>query len=283
VLEFLRRNRALLSSALFLVLAGALLVRTGGGRMRDDRLGRLFLEIMAPLQGGTAAVGRSVAGTWHAATDLFRVRRENETMRAHLRELEQQVARLDETDLENARLRKLLDFRETLRGDVLTARVIGRDATGLARTLVIDRGEADGLAKGAAVLTPEGIVGQVFLASRHAARILLINDHNSGVDALVQRTRARGIVEGTIDDGCGLKFVKRTEDVQVGDLVVTSGIDGIFPKGLPIGQIVAVDKRGQGLFQYAQIAPRVDFAQLEEVLVTRGRVEPAETDGAPGG
>jgi rod shape-determining protein MreC len=283
VLEFLRRNRALLSSALFLVLAGALLVRTGGGRVRDDQLGRIFMELMAPLQGGTAAIGRSVGGTWRGVTDLFRVRRDNEALRTRLRDLEQQVARLDETELENGRLRKLLDFRNRLAGDLLTARVIGRDATGLSRTLVIDRGEADGITKGAAVLVPEGIVGQVFLASRHAARILLITDHNSGVDALVQRSRARGIVEGTIDDGCGLKFVKRTEDVQVGDVVVTSGIDGIFPKGLPVGQVVAVDKRGQGLFQYAQIGPRVDFSQLEEVLVTRGSVEPAETEATPGG
>jgi len=283
VLEFLRRNRAFLSSALFLVLAGTLLVRTGGTRTRDDRLGRVFLELMAPLQSGTATIGRTVSGTWHGVGELFRARRDAGELAERVRELEQQLARLDETELENARLRKLLDFRETLQGDLMTARVIGRDATGLARTLVIDRGDADGVVKGAAVLAPEGVVGQVFLASHHAARVLLLTDHNSGVDALVQRTRARGIVEGTIDDGCGLKFVKRTEDVQPGDLVVTSGIDGIFPKGLPIGQVAAVDKRGQGLFQYAEIAPRVDFSQLEEVLVTRGRVQSADADAPPGG
>jgi rod shape-determining protein MreC len=130
--------------------------------------------------------------------------------------------------------------------------------------------------KGAAVVAPQGIVGHVFQASPHAARVLLVSDHNSGVDALVQRTRARGIVQGTVDAGCGLKYVKRTEDIQVGDMVVTSGLDGIFPKGLPIGQVVSVDKRGQGLFQYAEIAPRVDAQQLEEVLVARGPVTSAD-------
>jgi rod shape-determining protein MreC len=84
-------------------------------------------------------------------------------------------------------------------------------------------------------------------------------------------------VQGTPEGGCGLKYVKRTEDVQVGDTVVTSGSDGIFPKGLPIGRVVSVDKRGQGLFQYAEVAPRVDFDQLEELLVARGPV----TDDAP--
>src|SRR5439155_24980271 len=130
------------------------------------------------------------------------------------------------------------------------------------RTLLIGRGERDGVVRGAAVLAPAGIVGHVFQVSPNAARVLLVADHNSGVDALVQRTRARGIVQGTADGGCGLKYVKRTEDIQVGDTVVTSGLDGIFPKGLPIGKVVSVDKRGQGLFQYAEIAPRVDAEQL---------------------
>jgi len=283
VLDFLRRNRAVLSSAVFVLIAGVLALRTGGERARSDPLGRFFLEVMAPLQRGSSAVGHAVAGTWRSVGELMHSREENETLRQRVRELEEQVTRLGEAELENVRLRRLLDLRETLRGDVLTARVIGRDATGIARTLVVDRGEADGVVKGAAVLAPEGIVGQVFLASRHAARVLLINDHNSGVDALVQRTRARGIVEGIVDDGCGLKFVKRTEDVQVGDAVITSGLDGIFPKSLPIGHVVAVDKRGQGLFQYAEVAPRVDFSQLEEVLVTRGPVEPVEPGDAPSG
>jgi len=283
VLDFLRRNRAVLSSAVFLLLAGVLALRTAGERARNDPLGRFFLEVMAPLQRGSTAVGHAVIGTWRGVGELMHSREENETLRQRVRELEEQVTRLGEAELENVRLRRLLDLRETLRGDVLTARVIGRDATGIARTLVVDRGDADGVVKGAAVLALEGIVGQVFLASRHAARVLLINDHNSGVDALVQRTRARGIVEGIVDDGCGLKFVKRTEDVQVGDVVITSGLDGIFPKSLPIGHVVAVDKRGQGLFQYAEVAPRVDFSQLEEVLVTRGAVEPVEPGDAPSG
>src|SRR5439155_184914 len=137
------------------------------------------------------AVGHAVIGTWRGVGELMHSREENETLRQRVRELEEQVTRLGEAELENVRLRRLLDLRETLRGDVLTARVIGRDATGIARTLVVDRGDADGVVKGAAVLAPEGIVGQVFLASRHAARVLLINDHNSGVDALVQRSRAR--------------------------------------------------------------------------------------------
>ena len=270
MLEFLRRNRLLATAALFLVLAAGMILRTGTSHGRDDQLGRIFLELMAPLERAGTFASRTVADAWASASGLLRARDEAEALRARVRRLEQDTARLAETEAENARLRTLLDFRKTLGGTLLTTRVIGHDAAGLSRTLVVDQGSAAGIAKGAAVLAPEGIVGQVFQVSPHAARVLLVSDHNSGVDAVVQRTRGRGIVEGTADGRCGLKFVKRTEDLQVGDLVVSSGLDGIFPRGLPIGHIQAVDKQGQGLFQYAQIEPAVDAERLEEVLVMVG-------------
>jgi rod shape-determining protein MreC len=273
MLDFFRRNRVLLASLGGLALAAVLVASTATGRGRADRLGRLLLDVMAPFQRVGSVAAREVGELWRDAAGLFRRRAELDWMQSRITTLEEQTVHLEEALQENARLRDLLAFKERLAGEVLAAAVVGRDATGLARTLTIDRGERDGVVKGAAVLAPAGIVGQVFLASAHAARVLLITDHNSGVDAIVQRTRARGIVEGTVNEGCGLKFVKRTEDLQPGDVVVTSGVDGIFPRGLPIGQLTGVDKRGQGLFQYATVRPFVNFDRLEEVLVTRGTVE----------
>jgi rod shape-determining protein MreC len=278
MLDFVRRNRVLVASLCCLALAAVLVASTATGRGRADKFGRLLLDVMAPLQRGGSYVARAVEGVWRDASALFRRRAELDWMQDRITTLEEQTVRLEELERENARLRDLLAFRERLAGEVLAAAVVGRDATGLARTLTIDRGERDGVVKGAAVLAPAGVVGQVFLASAHAARVLLITDHNSGVDAVVQRTRARGIVEGTVSEGCGLKFVKRTEDLQKGDVVVTSGVDGIFPRGLPIGELTGVDKRGQGLFQYATVRPFVDFDSLEDVLVTRGTVEPMVGD-----
>src|SRR5262245_14092200 len=280
MLEFLRRNRILLAS-LFCVGIGAVLVAsTATGHGRADRLGRVMLDVLAPFQRVGTGVARGLGGLWQDAAGLFRRRAEFDALRTRIRTLQERSVRLDEIEHENSRLRELLAFRERMAGDVLAAAVIGRDATGLARTLTIDRGSADGVTKGAAVLAPAGVVGQVFLVGVHAARVLLITDHNSGIDAVVQRTRARGIVEGTVSEGCGLKFVKRTEDLQAGDVIVTSGADGIFPRGMPVGQITVVDKQGQGLFQYAAVRPFVDFDRLEEVLVTRGTVEPL-VGGAP--
>lgn len=273
MIEFLRRNRVLFASGFFLAVAVSLILQTGDGRGRSDRLGKLLLELISPLQRPVAVMTRGAGHTEHAVRDVFRTREKLVEARTRLRHLEDQVGHVDEVVKENERLRKLLDFRLTLKGDVIGARIIAHDPSSLAQTLVIDRGEADGVRKGAAVLVADGVVGHVFLASTHAARVLLITDHNSGVDAVVQRTRARGIVEGAIDGGCGLKFVKRTEDVKVGDVVVTSGLDGIFPKGSPIGRVSAIDKRGHGLFQYATLVTSVDMSDLEEVLVTRGPVE----------
>ncbi len=283
MVEFLRRNRVLVATVILLAVGTILVAGGAGQRLREDRLGRFFLEVLAPLQQAVTAITDVVQDGWEGIAGVVTARREVLRLAARVRELERQIARLPELELENERLRALLEFRETLTGDLIAARVIGRDPTALSRTLTIDRGTADGIVNGAAVLAPDGVVGVVFLASAHAARVLLITDHNSGVDAVVQRTRARAIVEGRVDGRCGLKFVKRTEELLVGDLVLTSGLDGVFPRGMPIGRIVSVDKRGQGLFQYATVEPAVDFDRLEEVLVSRGRVEPLGDAASPSG
>jgi len=283
MLEFLRRHQVLLSSGAFLMLSFVLLSANRGGTRRYDPLGAVFLEVMRPMQSVTVQTTGSVSSLWSRYLALVAVSAENDRLRLRLRAFEAERHRDVEIELENRRLSRLLGFRADVPSEGVTARVIGRDASGLFQTLAPNRGETDGIKPGMAVVCADGVVGRIAQASPHAARVLLISDHNSGVDALVQRTRARGIVEGIVDDGCGLKFVKRTEDVQVGDAVITSGLDGIFPKSLPVGHVVAVDKRGQGLFQYAEVAPRVDFSQLEEVLVTRGTVEPAEPGDAPNG
>jgi rod shape-determining protein MreC len=274
MVDLLRRVRLLITVALLLAVAGGLVVTRSGDRTRNDTLGRLLLDAMALVMRLATDVTRTIGGVWSGITGAFQLRDQVRYLRAELRQGKRDLARLGEVELENARLRRLLAFRPEVPEDVVTGRVIGADALGLSRSLAINRGTADGIRRGAAVLAPEGIVGQVLLAGRHASRVLLVTDHNSGVDGIVQRTRARGIVEGAVGGGCGLKFVKRTERLQVGDLVISSGMDGIFPKGLPIGHIVTIDKRGQGLFQYATVEPAVDFARLEEVFVVRGQPTP---------
>jgi len=135
---------------------------------------------------------------------------------------------------------------------------------------MIDKGSSDGVRKGMAVVTPLGVVGQVVGVTPLAAKVLLLTDPNSGIDVLVQRTRSRGIVSGSLDSGIVLKYVKRSEDVQEGDRLMTSGIDGIFPKGMMVGTVIKVRKQNIGLFQFIEVLPAVQTSRIENVLVVAG-------------
>ncbi len=268
MLEFFRRNQVVLSSGLLLVLSFSLITLNRDGRRRVDPLGWVFLETLRWPQGAATVVTDYAGGVWSGYVELVGVERENRQLRDRLRLLERERLRTTEVDAQNQRLQKLLDFQKELSADVVTARVTGKDATGLFQTLSLDRGERDGVKPGMAVVCAQGVVGRIAQSSPHAARVLVIADHNSGLDALVQRTRVRGIVEGGLSEGgCSMKYIKRSDDVQVDDVVVTSGLDGIFPKGILVGRVSSVTRKEFGLFQAAEVAPAVDFSKLEEVLV----------------
>ena len=246
---------------------------------RVDPVSRLVLEAVYPFQLAVTSLTTRVSGVWYGYLNLVGVRAEAEALRKQVRFLEGDVTRLSEVEASNRRLRHLLEFRHTVSASVVAARVIGWDASARDRTVTIDKGEQDGVVRGAAVLVPEGVVGHVFRSSAHSARVLLISDRNSGVDAVVQRSRVRGIVQGR-QNGCDLKYVKRDADVQIGDRIVTSGLDTIFPKGMLIGDVVRVKRRERGLFQTIVVEPTVTFEWLEEVLVTTG-LESGAREGVP--
>ena len=267
MLEYFRRNQVLLSSGLFLILSLTLLALNRGSLRRVDPLGVLFLELLSPLQRVTTVGVEAVHGLWTRYVSLVGIEEENRQIHARLRLLEAERHRAAEIELQNRRFRELLRFRTELPGEVVTARVIGQDSSGWFQTFTLDRGERDGVKAGMPVVCADGVVGRIAQSSPHASRVLLLSDHNSGVDALVQRTRARGIVEGALNGICSMKYIKRTDDIAVGDVIITSGLDGIFPKGILIGRAIAVAQKGYGLFRVADVVPAVDFQKLEEVMV----------------
>jgi len=265
--EFFRRNGTLATSGALLALSLALVSANARRHRMDDPASRALLEGLRPLQLAITETARLIAGAWRKYIALVGLQRENEALRKRLLELEQEIVRLAEVEQTNRRLSELLRFRSTFGGRAVAAQVIAKDPLPWFRSFVIDKGEADGVRKGMAVLSAQGVVGQVQQAGRHSARVLLITDHNSGVDAVVQRSRARGIVEGAVGDGCVMKYLKPGEDVQIGDWVVTSGFDGIFPKGIVIGHVTGLSRRSRALLQVAQVEPAAPFDRLEEVLV----------------
>jgi rod shape-determining protein MreC len=149
----------------------------------------------------------------------------------------------------------------------ITASIIAASASSWFKSCLLDKGSTDGIRRGMAVVTPLGALGRVIELFPHTAKVLLITDPNSGVDVIVQRTRARGIVSGSLENGPVMKYVKHSEDVQVGDRLVTSGLDGVFPRGMMVATVTTVRKQTAGLFQQIGVMPAVTLERTEQVLV----------------
>jgi len=229
----------------------------------------VLMEVCSPFQRGASYVINQVKGVFQGYFFLVDLRKENERLKKRIADLQKESDQMKEMVLAHDRLRKLLQFRETLSSTVITAEVVGRDPSSWFKSVTINKGEKDGIQKGMAVISPAGVIGQILKTAPSHSVVLLATDYNSAIDSIVQRTRAKAIVEGGGENRCQLKYLLRAEDVVVGDKVVTSGLSGYFPKGLMIGEIKKVDKKGHGIFQYAELVPSVDFTRLEEVLVIK--------------
>ena len=193
---------------------------------------------------------------------------ENAALKKEIARLQQEIVHYNEAVIANTRYKKLLDIKETSKIPVVAAEVIGSDLAPWVWSLTIDKGRRDGVGAEMVVLSGAGVIGQIMESSEHTSKVLLLADHNSAVAALVQRSRVPGILKGAGDGLCRLAYVGKEEDVEVGDTIITSGTDQIFPKGLLLGTVTAVDKgSGSDLFQIITVKPSVDLKRVEEVLV----------------
>jgi rod shape-determining protein MreC len=165
------------------------------------------------------------------------------------------------------RLQGLLEFKQSADRPVLAAQVIGLDPSGWFKSVIIDKGTNAGLNTDMPVVSATGVVGRIVSASRNYAKVLLIIDQNSAVDCLIQRSRERGMVKGISLENCKLDYMVKSSDVDAGDMVVTSGLGGVFPKGIPVGRVLSVNDISGKLFREIKVKPTVDFSKLEEVLV----------------
>lgn len=239
------------------------------------------VSFVAPFQNAVTGSIRFIRNIWHHYFHLVSTAKENDRLKRALAESEEKIFQCSEIELSNQRLRTFLNFQKTKTDPVVAAEVIGKDPSPWFRTIIIDKGAVDGIRKGLPVVVPEGIIGQVMSASAHYAKVILMIDRNSAVDALVQRSRARGIIKGYSTDRCFFEYVLRKNDVKVGDIVMASGLDGVYPKGLRIGRVSGIVRRNAGIFQQVEVTPYVDFEKLEEVLVvlrSSGISEETEAD-----
>ncbi len=280
-----RSYRLLIFIILLLLFALVLMSLRAKQRKGVEFFDALLMEICSPFQKASTLVIKTVQGTFQQYIFLVNLEKENRALRKRIAELEEENHRIKEMKLANERLRQLLSFREKNSPSMIGAEVIGQDPSSWFKSITIDKGERDGVKKGMAVISPAGVVGQILKTAPHYAMVLLITDYNSAIDSIVERTRAKAIVEGKGENRCQLKYLLRADEVVLGDVVVTSGLCGNFSKGLMVGEIKKVDKKGHGVFQFAELIPSVDMTQLEEVFIIMeppSPTQPPEEKGKKG-
>ena len=229
----------------------------------------LVVSMTAPGLEGLEYVGRSAKQLWLGYFYLIGVRRQNAELQRQLEEYKQREVHFQEAEQALTRLETLLDLKRQVALPVIGARVIAYDPTLWSRSAIINQGKAEGVKEGLPVLAPQGIVGRIVGVYPEYAKVMLIVDRKSSADAMVQRTRIRGMLKGKGGNRCSLEFVPKSADVQVGDLVLASGLVGLYPKGLVFGKVTAANKKNPGVFQEIEVSPNVDLSTLEEVLVVK--------------
>lgn len=276
---------------LILTLFALVLHQTGYLQPAEDAV----LGFIAPLLGMTQQARGNVEDLTGNITDVATLRSQVKELQAQVDAMANDSIQLRELQSENATLREQLGYKQAnadfgldgatvtqrvLQRDPNLARVLGIDPSNLASVIIIDQGSEDGAKEGMPVVTPKGLVGRVIQAGAHWSKVLLITDPSSSVNAVVQSTRATGIIQGNVDGSLTIKYVPQGEAIKVGDLILTSGLGGNFPKRLVIGKVTEVRKRDIEQFQEAIIQPSVDFPRLEFVLIVK-KFTPADITSEP--
>ncbi len=268
---------------LILLIALAIVLMTVWYREGDSgpihRTRSFVAAVATPLGRAGEFVTRPARGFFAWAGDLGVSRSQLEELRTQNENLRVRVAELEEARLENERLRALLDIAQQNELESVGARVIGRTSNSWEGVITIDRGSSHGITNGMPVVGPDGLLGQIVEVSAGSAKVRLITDQRSGVAAMVQTSRATGIARGTIDGGMTLDFVSRETSVTAGDVVITSGLGGVYPKGLVIGEVTRVERDPAALYQRIAMAPSGAVGSLEEVLVLVGVPEAGALSG----
>jgi len=269
---------------LLVVLAAAFVlmavqVKRGGPSAAEGTL----LRVAAPLVRGAAGITRGITGLWDEYVNLRHTRHVNASLEEKVTMLQVELEKLKEARIQNDRLRTLLDLREGMRISSVAANVIGNNTAGTSHTILVDRGSEVGVTPNMAVISAQGVVGRVWTVTRGVSKVQLITDAAAGTAVLVQRTRVHGVMLGRGEQMCALEYIATLDDVKAGDLLVTSGLDGIYPKGLPVGKIDQVGPVS-GLMRSIAALPRVEFNRIEEVLILKNADLPVpERADRPGG
>ena len=266
--RFLSRHRARLIIGILLVYPLVSYLITGHRGRKPNVFDRAILALSSPVQEALTRLFSSTVDLVQGYVALRGAHKQAAQCGMELEKTQAALNTLRETASENARLKALLDYVELSGGQEVVARIIGLNPTAQFQSVRINRGENDGVHRGMPVVTHRGVVGHVVRAVGNSADVMLLTDRKARIGSVLQRTRVRATVTG-LGNGrqLSLRFVPRGADAQDGDLVVTSGTDGIFPPGLYVGTVQGVSRSMTSMFLSAQVEPAVDLKRTEEVLV----------------
>ncbi|HTL61148.1 MAG TPA: rod shape-determining protein MreC [Nitrospira sp.] len=256
-----------LALGMFALLLAALLLFPGQSQGLLEYLdGPVGQVVRLPLE-AVSSIDQGISAMWHHYVSLQQVADENRRLKQEMDWLRGENNQLREVAAATQRLTSLLQFKEQALPSMVAAQVIGRDSSNRYKSVILNKGEGDGIQKDMGVITPAGVVGRVVKTTGATAVVLLLTDPNNAIAGLIQRTRDEGIVEGIPQGRAKLKYIPLLSAVKEGDRVVTSGLVGGFPRGLAIGTITTIDREEGALFQTAELVLEVDVNRVEEVLV----------------
>jgi rod shape-determining protein MreC len=228
-----------------------------------------FAGTVGPTLKAVGAPFRFAHGIFEEYMNLVDVKRKNSELQTKLEALQLQSQKLPEMEKENERLRRVLRFMEERPATLTAARVIGEDVTNWFKCIIIDKGLGSGISEKMPVITAEGVVGQAVEVNRWHTKVMILTDTNSAIDVYVSGKQARGVLAGTGRTTLKMKYVLKNDDVGPGDRLITSGKDAVYPRGLPVGVVITVNKNVVGLFAEVEVMPFNNFRKLDEVLVVR--------------
>jgi len=226
-----------------------------------------ILDMTIPVQRAIAFPAEVIRGAWGRYVSLVAVNEKNEDLVHEVARLREENLQLREALVAGGRLERIAEMRDDFEVPMLPTELVGSDVSPFFHSVLLDRGRSDGVRSGMPVISESGLVGLVTATSSHAAKTMLLLDRQIAIDGTVQRSRARGIVRGRGEDEPLFEFVARGGDVEPGDLLITSGLDGVYPKGLLIGTVIEVAPPGATLLRTARLEPAVDFGRLEQAFV----------------
>ncbi len=259
--------------AMFIAVNFVVITMTSRESLPVSGLERVAISLTSPFQLMVAKTMNFTESVWKTYFMTVLAAKENVELKVQLSKTMEIKNRYEELEQENFRLKKFVNFTNSVPDTYIAAQVIARDPSPWFKTITIDKGENDGLSKGSPVLVSEGIVGQIIKVSKNYSQVLLITDRNSAVDALVQNTRVRGMVKGNNENKCSFIYALRKDEIKAGEMIVSSGLDQVFPKGLKIGRVLDVKNVHFQLFQDIILETSVDFDKLEDVLVFKKNAE----------